>query len=414
MDMARTLDGNGMEISTAYGVAGDVALYVTDGTLNVQNVILADNVDLVVSGGTVNILSGTYNGEVSASSGTLSITGGTFSTDVSSYVREGFTAQPDGSVWNVVQSTVSAAPAAPYVVVPDTIDPSDAATVTESAGTIAADTETAASMAQEATEAAADLTDDDKQQYLEAGKEQLTALPDVTPEQVAAAVLVTVPSIKIEVEAYMVGSSFRVDITPTVQFAVAVDPDDIQMGTNAVSVGENTLDMTDVSVTLSITLPTGFVQDTTTPIFVEHSGYAYRGTLESVSAGIQLTFTNPGHGFSPHEIRLDSPVAEPVDETVPYSYYSYDTALADTEVDAIRLLEAPTTPLTVNRAMTISADEGIDLTTAVTAGTGFEIQQNSDGSISVVSETAETYILTVADVQNGSIAHPDGRRCAEW
>ncbi len=183
--------------------------------------------------------------------------------------------------------------------------------------------------------AAANTVANDNEVTVEQGEAALKeANISVSGKKVSIAIQ---PYMDISIDAVdMAAKTVTLDITPmyrTVATTADLDSDNkivLEKGegeVNAVQIGNDAPLTITKPVTITLTLPSGFVSANNT-VYIQHKGYEYSATA---NASGEITFTNP-HGFSEFTFTTDSKTVATIDGT---SYTSLQAAVDDATSDDI-------------------------------------------------------------------------------
>ncbi len=277
------------------------------------------------------------------------ISGGNFTSDPSEYLADGLITVPstvDGYNYTVADKTPASAEvsvAAPSVAEPEvdgTIEDQELASEVYNTLTGSNDGATAPSIDESALKAAAnDVANDTNgtvtDQIVEDLK-QATSNKNITANDVT---IVIQPYLDIQitdVDATSGSETITLDITPmyrTVATTADLDSDNkivLEKGegeVNAVQIGNDAPLTITNPVTITLTLPSGFVSENNT-VYIQHKGYEYSATA---NARGEITFTNP-HGFSEFTFSTEPQAVAEIDGT---SYTSLQAAVDDATANDI-------------------------------------------------------------------------------
>ena len=217
---------------------------------------------------------------------------------------------------------------------------------------------------------------------------------------------------KIEVRAYLevkptaynADKAYTLDITP--KYDVVVVGTKADGTTKAEKVVEtNTLNVTKATE-VSVQLPTGFVSDTNTKLYVQHKGHEYDAAVTANNGVYTANFTNP-HGFSPFTI---SKTPQTVATIGTDKYTSFADAVSAVPANGTIEITGGTSPYTgtANKTFTVKNSTSADITV-----NGQTIKKNesytfkythSSGSSSGGSSSGKTtYKVTTSAVNNGGV-----------
>ena len=302
-----------------YGTTPTVAVQggtLTGGTYGIY-ASCGNQASFTVSGGFV----GGTTSAMSVSSGVpMSITGGYYTSDPSEYVAEGYritSSDESNYAYKVIQGKTdeNVVPSVGETAVnmdslTDLTDDQKTAIEASAAST------TAKGLEAQAVDLAAAVTEDQK----DAGSDALTdgniSTDDQTVTIHAQTYLVVTPKAYAEDAA---DKTLTLDITAMSRLVAATTDkaDDIKLTDedgnqkNAAVIPDTEKVLTNVTtpVTISIQLPSGFVSNTTDPVYVQHKGYEYTAAVTSATENSNTiytaTFISP-HGFSEFTITAAS------------------------------------------------------------------------------------------------------------
>ena len=138
---------------------------------------------------------------------------------------------------------------------------------------------------------------------------------------------------------------------------------------NAVVLENSEKELNIRTMTITLTLPSGFVSENNT-VYIQHKGYEYSATA---GADCKITFTNP-HGFSEFTFTTDSKTVATIDGT---SYTSLQAAVDDATSDDIIVVKKDTDDLSATANKTVKVKNGTENNIKVTInGVSKTIGQN--------------------------------------
>lgn len=352
-----------------------------------------------------------------------SISGGYFTTDPSSYlVANKAAVESDLTGYNYMVADKKSTPATVAAATP-TVDTAGLSEAEQSAATEIANKLKSDAVAGDGLTAAANTVANNNTVTADEGK---TALED---KQISAEANNT----RIVVQTYMdiditgIKSSsdtktLTLDITPMYRtVATTADTDDqITLAgegvknANAVPVGPAGKLTINKPVTVKIPLPTGFADDSTTTIYVQHKGYEYTATVSKENDTYYATFVNP-HGFSAFTISASSIAEAKIGDT---SYMNFQDAVnAANDGDTITVLKDGLTATMSGTSRTIKVKANTGVTTPITVTVNGETKTISDTTTPVEftytrpshsgsssGSTTSTYNVNVNAATNGAVA----------
>ena len=309
-----------------------------------------------------------------------SITSGYFTSDPSEYVAKGKVAvESDEPGYNyMVTDANTEAPAEVVTAEPDA-NVSDSITGEENkqaAGAIQSALD-ANVVSGDGLTAAANTVANDNEVTEEQGKAALKeANISVSGKKVSIAIQ---PYMDISIDAVdMAAKTVTLDITPmyrTVATTADLDSDDkivLEKGegeVNAVQIGNDAPLTITKPVTITLTLPSGFVPANGT-VYIQHKGYEYSATA---GADCKITFTNP-HGFSEFTFSTKPQTVAEIDGT---SYTSLQAAVDDATSDDIIVVKKGNVDLSATANKTVKVKNGTENNIKVTInGVSKTIGQN--------------------------------------
>lgn len=399
------------------GCAADIdlgTLTVSGGTFTGATYAVAD---VSSQNATVNISDGKFAGTKAAivksrsSKASISISGGDFSSDPTAYLAR-YTGT-DGQkyvagainespyffrVALVKDNQIPVVPAVGETAAPSVKELEKTGMTKEAAEAVAAAAQEVAAGDTEIKEAVAPIATgitDEK-----AAKYQQAAVNDVDNVE------------KIEVRAYLevkptaynADKAYTLDITP--KYDVVVVGTKADGTTKAEKVVEtNTLNVTKATE-VSVQLPTGFVSDTNTKLYVQHKGHEYDAAVTANNGVYTANFTNP-HGFSPFTI---SKTPQTVATIGTDKYTSFADAVSAVPANGTIEITGGTSPYTgtANKTFTVKNSTSANITVngqtiKPTESYTFKYTHSSGGSSGGSSSGKTTYKVTTSAVNNGGV-----------
>ena len=399
------------------GCAADIdlgTLTVSGGTFTGATYAVAD---VSSQNATVNISDGKFAGTKAAivksrsSKASISISGGDFSSDPTAYLAR-YTGT-DGQkyvagainespyffrVALVKDNQIPVVPAVGETAAPSAKELEKTGMTKEAAEAVAAAAQEVAAGDTEIKEAVAPIATgitDEK-----AAKYQQAAVNDVDNVE------------KIEVRAYLevkptaynADKAYTLDITP--KYDVVVVGTKADGTTKAEKVVEtNTLNVTKATE-VSVQLPTGFVSDTNTKLYVQHKGHEYDAAVTANNGVYTANFTNP-HGFSPFTI---SKTPQTVATIGTDKYTSFADAVSAVPANGTIEITGGTSPYTgtANKTFTVKNSTSANITVngqtiKPTESYTFKYTHSSGGSSGGSSSGKTTYKVTTSAVNNGGV-----------
>ncbi len=291
----------------------------------------------------------------------VAISGGHFTSDPSEYVAKGKVAvESDEPGYNYMVTDANTE--APAEVVTAEPDANVSESITEEADKEAAEAVQGALDANvvsgDGLTAAANTVANDNEVTVEQGKAALKeANISVSDKKVSIAIQ---PYMDISIDAVdMAAKTVTLDITPmyrTVATTADLDSDDkivLEKGegeVNAVQIGNDAPLTITKPVTITLTLPSGFVSANGT-VYIQHKGYEYSATAD---ASGEITFTNP-HGFSEFTFSTERQAVAEIDGT---SYTSLQAAVDDATANDIIVIIKDTGALSATANKTVKVMNG--------------------------------------------------------
>lgn len=399
------------------GCAADIdlgTLTVSGGTFTGATYAVAD---VSSQNATVNISDGKFAGTKAAivksrsSKASISISGGDFSSDPTAYLAR-YTGT-DGQkyvagainespyffrVALVKDNQIPVVPAVGETAAPSAKELEKTGMTKEAAEAVAAAAQEVAAGDTEIKEAVAPIATgitDEK-----AAKYQQAAVNDVDNVE------------KIEVRAYLevkptaynADKAYTLDITP--KYDVVVVGTKADGTTKAEKVVEtNTLNVAKATE-VSVQLPTGFVSDTNTKLYVQHKGHEYDAAVTANNGVYTANFTNP-HGFSPFTI---SKTPQTVATIGTDKYTSFADAVSAVPANGTIEITGGTSPYTgtANKTFTVKNSTSANITVngqtiKPTESYTFKYTHSSGGSSGGSSSGKTTYKVTTSAVNNGGV-----------
>lgn len=397
------------------GCAADIdlgTLTVSGGTFTGATYAVAD---VSSQNATVNISDGKFAGTKAAivksrsSKASISISGGDFSSDPTAYLAR-YTGT-DGQkyvagainespyffrVALVKDNQIPVVPAVGETAAPSAKELEKTGMTKEAAEAVAAAAQEVAAGDTEIKEAVAPIATgitDEK-----AAKYQQAAVNDVDNVE------------KIEVRAYLevkptaynADKAYTLDITP--KYDVVVVGTKADGTTKAEKVVEtNTLNVTKATE-VSVQLPTGFVSDTNTKLYVQHKGHEYDAAVTANNGVYTANFTNP-HGFSPFTI---SKTPQTVATIGTDKYTSFADAVSAVPANGTIEITGGTSPYTgtANKTFTVSNKTGAEITVngqKIAKNGSYTFKYTSSSSSGGSSSGKTTYKVTTSAVNNGGV-----------
>ena len=266
----------------------------------------------VTSTGTATIKEGYYNGSFDGTNGTITISGGYFTVDPTKYLAT-------SAVKN--KKYIAKAVTGDYKFHVELTDENDLQVVSVAGATAAPSKEelennkdipsakvdnivtaakavSAPEISKAAQEVAANISDNSNtldKQYQNAAKNEV-------PNQEKIEVRTY---LDVEPKAYNEKSAYTLDITPKYDVVVVGTNTENEKVEKKVVEGQKLLVKNGDKVQVSIQLPTGFVQDKNTKLYVQHKGHEYDPKVNKSGDVYTATFTNP-NGFSEFTISKTS------------------------------------------------------------------------------------------------------------
>ena len=309
-----------------------------------------------------------------------SITSGYFTTDPSEYLAEGLmavTSDVPGYAFTVGTSTVEEVkpaagdPAVDLTKIPVELPVEQQAAV-ESAASSVTDSGELAAAANTVLENASEQKDAAVNAFKESEIEGASGANNVNVY--AQTYLSVTPT------AYdSTNKTLTMGITPMYRVVASTEenPEDIKVvgevgeneQPNAVVLENSEKELNIRTMTITLTLPSGFVSENNT-VYIQHKGYEYSATA---GADCKITFTNP-HGFSEFTFTTDSKTVATIDGT---SYTSLQAAVDDATSDDIIVVKKNTGDLSATANKTVKVKNGTENNIKVTInGVSKTIGQN--------------------------------------
>ena len=355
---------------------------------------------------------------------TVEISNGYFTIDPSAYCAEGKTGIPStepGYAFTVgekaTSTVVKPATGAPDVEIPASIKEEDKGTVTRIGESVADSSGVLSTAANQLTTQVESQADAAKTAYKDSSISGASTTEDSNIHIYAQTYLSVTPTAYSEDK-----GSLTLDIQPmyrVVASTVDLSQPNTELKTegadqNAVILSNSAKPLNIQTMTISIALPTGFVNNTTTPVYVQHKGYEYTATVTQDSANTNAyiaTFTNP-HGFSEFTISTTSQTVANIGDT---NYTSLQDA-----VNAAN--DGDTITVTKNDNNLSASMSGSSKTIKVKNGTDTEIKVTINGTEKTIDadktetftytrpshsssgSTSTTYAVNVNAATNGAVA----------
>lgn len=284
------------------------------GTADFNGTITATkaNCYAVTSTGTATIKEGYYNGSFDGTNGTITISGGYFTLDPTKYLAT-------SAVKN--KKYIAKAVTGDYKFHVELADENDLQVVSVAGATAAPSKEelennknipsekvdnivtaakavSAPEISEAAQEVAANISNNSNtldKQYQDAAKNEV-------PNQEKIEIRTY---LDVEPKAYNEESAYTLDITPKYDVVVVGTNTENEKVEKKVVEGQKLLVKNGDKVQVSIQLPTGFVQDKNTKLYVQHKGHEYDPKVNKSGDVYTATFTNP-NGFSEFTISKTS------------------------------------------------------------------------------------------------------------
>lgn len=330
------------------------------------------------------------------------ISNGYFSSDPSDYCvakKTGIPSTEPGYAFTVGEYTapdVKPATGEPAITdnLPDTVDQTVKTAVTDAAKTVKDEKGVLSAAAkQEATK----IGDDQKTQAIEEIKKDTNvSTPDGTAIHVYAQTYLAIEPTKVDVGTDgATVTSITLDIQPmsrVVAATVDLSQPNTELktegqGQNAVILPGSEKPINIQTMTISITLPSGFAGDAT-KVYVQHKGYEYEASVTTDAQGNKVaTFTNP-HGFSEFTISKTSIAEAKIGDT---SYMKFQDA-----VDAAQDGDV----ITVTKGGLSATMSGSSRTITVKNGTAQEIKVKVNGDEQTLAAGA-THAFTYTRPSSG-------------
>ena len=292
------------------------------------------------------------------------ISGGYFTSDPSEYLAEDLmtvTSDVPGYAFTVSEAVdtdvdVSAVSGAPVVDVPKTIPEDAVKTVKEAAQSV----EDSGELSAAANSVLSDITQDQVAEAKEAIKAEgsgVTVEPGDTVNIYAQTYLSVTPT------GYdSTNKTLTMDITPMYRVVASTEenPEDIKVvgeveeneQPNAVVLENSEKELNIRTMTITLTLPSGFVSANGT-VYIQHKGYEYSATAD---ASGEITFTNP-HGFSEFTFSTEPQAVAEIDGT---SYTSLQAAVDDATANDIIVIIKDTGALSATANKTVKVMNGTE------------------------------------------------------
>ena len=289
----------------------------------------------------------------------ITVSGGYFTSDPSEYLAEGKVAVPStvaGYAFTVGTSTVEEVkPAAGDPAVDLTKIPVEQQAAVESAASSVTDSGELAAAANTVLENANEQKDAAVNAFRESEIEGASEAGNVT---VYAQTYLDITPTSYDSE----DGTLTMDITPMyrVVATTANNAEDIKVVgeieeteiANAVVLENSEQELNIRTMTITLTLPSGFVSENNT-VYIQHKGYEYNATA---NASREITFTNP-HGFSEFTFSTEPQAVAEIDGT---SYTSLQAAVDDATANDIIVVKKNTGDLSATANKTVKVKNGTE------------------------------------------------------
>ena len=317
-----------LENTSVTSIGPNPAIYVYQMTGDNRKVTVAISGDSAVSGDFI------VEKDESVESVDVTISGGYFTTDPSAYLADNLVAVPSDmpgyafTVGEAVETEVEPAVGNPTVEMGNGIKDEDKGTIETVAKTVTAGSGELAAAANDMLKDADDSKEAAIEAYKNSGIEGASAAKDVNVY--AQTYLSITPTAYDSTE-----KTLTMDITPMYRVVASTkdNPEDIKVvgevgeneQPNAVVLENSEKALNIRTMTITLTLPSGFVSENNT-VYIQHKGYEYSATA---GADCKITFTNP-HGFSEFTFSTERQAVAEIDGT---SYTSLQAAVDDATKD---------------------------------------------------------------------------------
>lgn len=367
----------------------------------------------VTSTGTATIKKGYYNGSFDGTNGTITISGGYFTVDPTKYLAT-------SAVEN--KKYIAKAVTGDYKFHVELADENDLQVVSVAGATAAPSKEelennkdipsakvdnivtaakavSAPEISKAAQEVAANISDNSNT----LGKQYQDAAKNEVPHQEKIEVRTY---LDVEPKAYNEKSAYTLDITPKYDVVVVGTNTENEKVEKKVVEGQKLLVKNGDKVRVSIQLPTGFVENRKTKLYVQHKGHEYDAAVTANNGVYTANFTNP-HGFSPFTI---SKTPQTVATIGTDKYTSFADAVSAVPANGTIEITGGTSPYTgtANKTFTVKNSTSADITVnsqpiKPTESYTFKYTHSSGGSSGGSSSGKTTYKVTTSAVNNGGV-----------
>lgn len=203
-------------------------------------------------------------------------------------------------------------------------------------------------------------------------------------------------------------ATFTLDIQPMYKVVATNSSGD---ESDSLESGELKVSSTAEPVEITVGLPSTFVSDDSTPVYVYHKNYIYATTLDASDSPVTATFINP-HGFSAFTLKTTAgaSVTDLNGKTTVYATLQ-DAVNAVKDGETIKLL-ADNQTATVAKTVTFKVDKG-DKNCIIKDGYGKTVEPDANGVYTITfygypddggSSTGTTsYGITVSTAENGTV-----------
>ena len=358
-----------LENTSVTSVGPNPAIYVYQMTGDNRKVTVAISGDSAVSGDFI------VEKDESVESVDVTISGGYFTSDPSAYLADNLVAVPSdvpGYAFTVGTSTVEdVKPATGDPAVDLTKIPVEQQTAVESAASSVTDSGELAAAANTVLENASEQKDAAVNAFKES---EIEGASGANVNVYAQTYLSVTPT------AYdSTNKTLTMGITPMYRVVASTkdNPEDIKVvgevgeneQPNAVVLENSEKELNIRTMTITLTLPSGFVSANNT-VYIQHKGYEYSATA---GADCKITFTNP-HGFSEFTFSTERQAVAEIDGT---SYTSLQAAVDDATSDDIIVVKKDTDDLSATANKTVKVMNGTENNIKVTInGVSKTIGQN--------------------------------------
>lgn len=354
---------------------------------------------------TLDIAGGNFDGLFQSVNKTAFVSGGYFTSDPSEYVVAGKAVLPSDQAGyafmvgpkpeNVVEDIE---PASGDPVVDDSKLPGDmddeakqaaaeAAASVQDGGELAAAANSVLDKVSEAQVEAATNAINDEDSGVTVGEDEVKVYVqtylDITPTEYTAA-------------AEGSSATLTLDITPMYRVVASTENNaneikvvgetESEEPPNAVVLKDSEKKLSIQTMTISITLPTGFVSNINTPVYIQHKGYEYTATVTQQSDGKYIaTFTNP-HGFSEFTFTTETKAVAKIDGT---TYTSLQEAINHVENgQTIILLKDDSATVSREVSFTIAKESDQNYKATLTPGSGYTMTEGTNGQYTFTKKSS--------------------------